>query len=49
MTHEVDTDGGNVRFSVGVIGESKKQAGFTNTGVTDEEEFEKVVVSTLWR
>lgn len=43
-TYEIDTNGGDVGLSVGVIGESQKQARLSNTGVTDEEELEEVVV-----
>ena len=45
-TYEVDTDGGDVRLGVGVVGKSQQQARLSNTGVTDEEELEEVVVST---
>lgn len=43
--YEVDTDCGDVGLSVGVVGESEEQAGLSNTGVTDEEQLEEVVVS----
>lgn len=43
--YEVDTDCGDVRLGVGVVGETQQQAGLSNTGVTDEEELEKVIVS----
>lgn len=45
QTHEVDTDGRDVGFRVGVIGEPQEKAGLSNTGVSDEEELEEVVVS----
>lgn len=41
---EIDTDGGDVRLGVGVIGKSQQQARLSNTGITDEEELEEVVV-----
>lgn len=44
-TYEVHTDGGDVGLGVGVVGETKEQAGLSDTGVTDEEELEEVVVS----
>lgn len=44
-TYEIDTDGRNVGFGVGVIGETKQQAGLSYTRVADEEELEEVVVS----
>ena len=42
---EVDADCGDVALGVGVVGESKQQAGLSDTRVTDEEELEQVVVS----
>jgi hypothetical protein len=45
VTHEVDTDGGDVGFSVGVVGKSQKQARLSNTGISDEEELEEIIVS----
>lgn len=44
-TYKVNTDGGNIGLSVGIVGESQQQARLSNTGVTDEEELEKVIVS----
>jgi hypothetical protein len=44
-TYEVDTDGGDVALGVGVVCEPEKQARLSDTGVADEEELEKVVVS----
>lgn len=44
-TYEVDTDGGDVRFCVGVVGEPQQQAGFSDTRVADKQELEEVVVS----
>lgn len=43
--YEVDTDGGDVGLSVGVIGKSQQQARLSYTGITDEEELEEIVVS----
>lgn len=45
MTHKIDTDGRDVGLGVGVIGESQKQARLSNTGISDEEELEEIVVS----
>jgi hypothetical protein len=42
-TYKVNTDSRNVGFSVCIICESKQQTRLSNTGVSDEEEFEKVV------
>ncbi len=43
--YEIDTDGGDVGLGVGVIGETQQQARLSNTGISDEEELEEVVVS----
>jgi len=40
---KVDTNCGNVGFSVCVIGKSQKQARLPNSGVSNEKELEKVV------
>jgi hypothetical protein len=42
-TYKVNTNGRNVRFSVCIVCESKQQTRLSYTGVSDEEEFEKVV------
>jgi hypothetical protein len=42
-TYKVNTDGRNVRLSVCIVCESKQQTRLSYTGVSDEEEFEKVV------
>lgn len=44
-THEVDTDGRDVALGVCVVCETKEQARLSDTRVTDEKEFEEVVVS----
>jgi hypothetical protein len=44
-TYEVNTDSRDVALSVGIVGETKQQARLSNTGVSDEEELEEVVVS----
>lgn len=44
-TYKVHTDSGDVAFRVGIIGESKKQARLSNTGVSNKQELEEVVVS----
>ena len=44
-THEVNADGRDVRLGVGVIGKTQKQTRLSDTGVSDKEEFEEVVVS----
>lgn len=45
MTNEIDTDGGDVGLGVGIIGKSQQQARLSNTGITDEEELEEIIVS----
>jgi len=44
-TYKVDTNGGDIGLGVGIVSESQKQARLSDTGVTDEEELEEVVVS----
>jgi hypothetical protein len=46
-TYEINTDGRDVAFGIGVIGESEQQARLSNTGVSDEEELEEIIVS-IW-
>jgi hypothetical protein len=46
---EVNTDGGDVGLGVGVVGESKEKTRLSDTGVSDEEELEEVVVSERGR
>jgi hypothetical protein len=43
-TYEIDTDGGDVGLSVGVIGKSQQQARLSYTGITDKEKLEEIVV-----
>lgn len=43
--YKVDSDCGNVGLGVGIIGKSQEQARLSNTGVTDEEQLEEVIVS----
>jgi hypothetical protein len=45
-TYEVDADGGDVGLGIGVVGKSQKEARLSDTGITDEEELEQVIVST---
>ena len=45
VPYEVNTNGGYVAFSVCVVGESKQQAGLSDSGISDEEQLEEVVVS----
>lgn len=44
-TYEVDADSGDVGLSVGVVCESQEQTGLSNTGISDKEELEEVIVS----
>lgn len=44
-SYEVDTNGRDVGLCVGVVGETKEQARLSDTGVTDEEELEEIIVS----
>ena len=47
FTYEVNPNSRDVAFRVGVIGETEQQARLSNTGVSDEEELKKVIVSGL--
>jgi hypothetical protein len=47
LTYEIDADGGDVGFGVCIVGEPQKQARLSDTGITDEEELEEVVVSVV--
>jgi hypothetical protein len=40
---EIYADGGNVRFGVSIVRESKQQTRFADTGVTDQQQFEQIV------
>jgi hypothetical protein len=46
-TYEVYPDGGDVALRVRVICETKEQARLSNTGVSDEEELEEIIVSII--
>jgi hypothetical protein len=47
-TYEVYTDRGDVGLCVGIVGESQKEAGLADTGISDEQELEEVVVPGGW-
>ena len=44
-TYEVNADGRDVGLGVGIIGEPQEQTGLSDTGVTDKQKLEEVVVS----
>lgn len=44
-SYKVDTNGGDVRLGVRVVGKTQQQARLSNTRVSDEEELEEIVVS----
>lgn len=41
---EINTDSGNVRLRIGIVGKPQKKAGLSDTRVSDEEELEEVIV-----
>ena len=41
---EIDTNSGDIRFMISIIGESKQKTGFADTGITDEKQLEEIVV-----
>ena len=43
--YEIDTDGRDIAFGVGVIGKPEQQARLSDTGIPDKEELEEIVVS----
>lgn len=43
LTYEVNTDGRNVALGVGVVGETQQQTGFTDTGISDQQQLEQVI------
>jgi hypothetical protein len=45
VTYEVNADCGDVRLCVSVVGKSQKQARLSDTGITDEQKLEEIVVS----
>jgi hypothetical protein len=47
VTYEVDADGGDVGLCVCVVGEPQEQARLADTGVSDEQQLEEVVVSGM--
>ena len=42
-TYKIDSDSGDVGFSVGIIGKSKQQTRLPDTGISDEEQFKEVI------
>jgi len=43
--YEVDTDGGDVRLGVSIVGETQEQTRLSDTRVTDKQQLEQIVVS----
>ena len=43
-TYEVDTDGRDVAFGVGIVRETEEQARLSDTGISDEEKLEQIVI-----
>ena len=44
---KVDSNGRDVRFSVGIVGESEEETGFSNTGISDKQKLEEVIAVCL--
>jgi hypothetical protein len=44
-TYKIDSNGRNVRFRVRVVGKSKQQTGLSDTGVSNKEQFKKVIAA----
>ena len=47
VTYEVDADGRDVGLGISVVGEPQEQARLADTGITDEQQLEQVVVSNM--
>lgn len=45
VTYKIHANRGDVAFRVGIVGESKEQARLSNTGVSNKQELEEIVVS----
>lgn len=45
LSHEINTDSRYVALGVCIVRKPQQQARFSDSGVTDEEELEKIVVS----
>lgn len=45
---EIDTDGGDMSYFILFIGISEKDVSFANSGVSDDDDFDKVVVLFLF-
>lgn len=44
-TYKINADSRDVAFRVGIIGKTEQEARLSNTGVSDEEKLEKIIVS----
>ena len=40
---EIDTDGADVAFGIGVVREPQQKARFTDSGVTDQKQLEQII------
>ena len=43
-THEIDTNRRDVALGVGIVGEAQQKAGLSDTGVTNQDQLEDIVV-----
>lgn len=48
-TYEVDADGWDIRFRVCIIGEPQQQTGFSDTGISDKQQFKQEVATKMIR
>ncbi len=42
-THKINTNSGDVRLRVSIVGKPEEKARFTNTRISNEEEFEQII------
>ena len=41
---EIDTNGADVRLAVGIVGKAKEQTRFTNTGISNQQQLEQIII-----
>lgn len=47
LTYEVNTNGGNIEFCISIIRESEQQAWLSYSGISNEEQFKKIVAERI--
>jgi hypothetical protein len=44
-TYEIDTNGGDITFRIGIIGKTEQKTGLSNTGVTNKKKLEEIIAT----